>query len=142
MCRNVMFNEPSLEVLTKRMILHSNNPWTQMDVMTFLVVMAIHAQGPTLQVGRTVEEIAPQATKVPDEVLVAQNEFLEALIQIHEALGAPKDIVQFLKKQLKNNSVQRTTDIGRKMFPGLSDEAIIQRLRLYRAGACLNGSCV
>lgn len=130
MCRNVMFNEPSLEVLTKRMILHSTNPWTQMDVMTFLVVLAIHAQGPTLTVGRVTEEIAPQATPVSEEVLQAQNEFIQALVEVHEALGAPLQIVQFLRKQLRNTSAQRTTEIGRRMFPGLTDEDIIQRLRL------------
>lgn len=141
-CRNILFNEPSLEVLTKRMILRSENPWTLLDIMTFVVVLTIHAQGPTLQVGSVIEEIAPQATAVTQEVLDAQNQFLDALIGIHMDLEAPKDLIQFLRRQRRNSLVQRSTDIGRAMFPDLEDSEIIQRLRLYRAGACLNGSCI
>jgi hypothetical protein len=43
--RNVLFNAPSLEVVTKRCILHGDNPWTEMDVLTILVVLNMSVLG-------------------------------------------------------------------------------------------------
>lgn len=60
--RNVLFNVPSLEVLTKRCILNGDNPWTEMEVLKILVVLNMHAMG-------------QDEAKVPDDVSKALSNF-------------------------------------------------------------------
>jgi hypothetical protein len=37
--RNILFSEPSMEILLKRVLVHGDNPWTEMDTLTILVVL-------------------------------------------------------------------------------------------------------
>lgn len=74
--RNVLFNAPSLEVVTKRCILNGDNPWTEMQVLTILVVLNMHLLG-------------PDEAKIPEDALKALFNFTESLIAMHEILGAP-----------------------------------------------------
>ncbi len=45
-CRDSLFSKPSLEVLKKRAIVLSSNPWTERDVLIVCLVLYLHAQGP------------------------------------------------------------------------------------------------
>lgn len=128
MSRNILFNVPSLEVLTKRCILHGDNPWTEMEVLTILVVLNMHA-------------MAADEFKVPDEVAKSLNNFTHSMVEMHTILGAPNEFIKFLKGLEKMNISDRISALGRRMYPGKSQQDIQERLRLFRAGACLNGTC-
>lgn len=126
--RHVLFNVPSLEVVTKRCILNGDNPWTEMDVLKILAVLNMHAMG-------------QDEAKVPDDVAKALSNFTSSLVEMHCILGVPQEYLKFLKSLLSMPISERIAVLGRRMYPGHSAKDIQERLRLFRAGACLNGTC-
>ena len=142
-CRNLLQNTPSLEILTKRCILKIDNPWSEYDLLLILTTLFSHAQGPIVKIGKSQADTGSSATAATKEVLHAQLEFVKALHDIAKIMGAPIDLIHLLQKVLKTPGIDaRLTLVARHLFPGHSDEDISQRVRLLRAGACLNGTCV
>lgn len=45
-CREMLFSRPSFEVLRKRAIVLSSNPWSERDILFMALVLYLHAQGP------------------------------------------------------------------------------------------------
>lgn len=139
-----LFSNPSYEILQKRAITYGKNLWTERDVLTFCLVLCLHAQGSTTQIGKQ----RPKETatiEVSEEVLSKQKDFFACLYEIHKKLKGPKELLSILKRlrDLDTNLVDtKITLLCKALQPTDSIQQSYERIKLFRAGACLNGTCV